>query len=94
MGKKSENREESLTITEGMVEKIINGIKRIVETSFEKEEKQKMKEEEKFKDEQKMVKEEFARIIEQMKKLDPKTKEYQDLAQALYKIKCILTGWY
>ena len=94
MAKKSENREETLTITEGMVEKIINGIKGIAEMSFEKEEKSKVKEEAKFKDEQEMVKAEFARIIEEMKKLDPKTEEYQELAQSLYKINSILTGWY
>ena len=94
MAKKSENREETLTITEGMVEKIINGIKGIAEMSFEKEEKSKMKEEEKFKEEQEMMQEEFKRIAEKMKKLDPKTEEYQELAQSLYKINSILTGWY
>ena len=94
MGKKSEKREENITITEGMIEKIIDGIKQVADMSYKQEEKSIMDKEKRYEDEQKMTKEEFARIIGMMNKFDPKSEDYRKLAEVLYKIKNVLTGWY
>ncbi len=80
-------------IMENIITPIVEVITKFGDKAMEMEEK-KMEDKENWDEQKEMVKAEYARIVELMKKSEPGSEKYEKLARALYSVKNVMTGWY
>lgn len=83
----------STILSEKSVDKIIAAIEKMVDKGIEMKEEENIMKAENMKEEKERVRKEFNRIADLMEKEDPTTERYKELADALYKIKSILSYW-
>lgn len=73
------------------MDKLISFTREIADREMLKEEKENLEEnKEKWEEEKAIIKSEFKRISDLMKKTDPATQKYADLANNLERIRCLI----
>lgn len=81
---------ETSIISEKVVDKIMEGLAKIVERENEIQERKDQMKNEEYAEQKQMLKEEFNRVMAQLKKLKPGTDEYDAVAESLHKIRNVI----
>ena len=83
----------STILSEKSVDKIIVAVEKMVDKGMKTKEEETIMKEERLKEEKDRVRKEFNRIMDLMEKEDPTSDRYKELAEALYKVKSVLSYW-
>lgn len=84
---------ETSIISEKVVDRFMTGITKLLEKQGEYEERKEQMKSEEYSEQKQAVKDEFNRIMAQLKKLKPGTEEYDNTARSLDKISNIIRFW-